>query len=260
MQGVPSRHGSTAQRPTTRDGPYPGGPATGTMGGQEKAEVQDTAYQSSSRARTQAPADPFVDSQPSTTAASQPVIITPYSGAPAVQHPSSSAPYYQQHHTGATLHPTAASDVGSQGTYSEGEYEIEPSGAYRRDAQGQRIPYRAQDAPSDEEDEYDMQPGRQQEQAHLQQYGHAPVSGVEYGQGPTVTAGGSGRPQGVVYAERLDVPGAVGGVDYSGEGYGSGSGPGWEAIPRHHHPTRLSDVLEEDERSRTSASQVSRRD
>ncbi|PMD29884.1 hypothetical protein L207DRAFT_592935 [Hyaloscypha variabilis F] len=32
----------------------------------------------------------------------------------------------------------------------------------------------------------------------------------------------------------------------------------WAAVPRHHHPTRSSDVLEEDERSRTSASQVSR--
>lgn len=44
--------------------------------------------------------------------------------------------------------------------------------------------------------------------------------------------------------------------DYSGAGY---SAPGWEQIeqmPRHHHPTRLSDVIEEeDERSRTSASQ-----
>ncbi|KAI1651040.1 uncharacterized protein F4817DRAFT_356450 [Daldinia loculata] len=43
--------------------------------------------------------------------------------------------------------------------------------------------------------------------------------------------------------------------DYSGAGY---SGP-WDDIgsaPRHHHPTRLSDVLEEEEeRSRTSASQ-----
>lgn len=47
--------------------------------------------------------------------------------------------------------------------------------------------------------------------------------------------------------------------DYSGSDYAA---PGWETMPRHHHPTRLSDVLEEDEtRSRTSAgqSQVSRR-
>ncbi|KAI0105652.1 hypothetical protein GGR51DRAFT_548915 [Nemania sp. FL0031] len=44
--------------------------------------------------------------------------------------------------------------------------------------------------------------------------------------------------------------------DYSGSGY---SATGWEELPRHHHPTRLSDVLEEEEeRSRTSASQVSR--
>ncbi|KAK4648899.1 uncharacterized protein QC761_112870 [Podospora bellae-mahoneyi] len=43
--------------------------------------------------------------------------------------------------------------------------------------------------------------------------------------------------------------------DYSGQSFAA---PGWEQMPRHHHPTRLSDVLEEDERSRTSASQVSR--
>ncbi|RYO89469.1 hypothetical protein DL766_009539 [Monosporascus sp. MC13-8B] len=46
--------------------------------------------------------------------------------------------------------------------------------------------------------------------------------------------------------------------DYSGAGYSSG----WEEMeqmPRHHHPTRLSDVIEEDdERSRTSASQGGR--
>lgn len=42
--------------------------------------------------------------------------------------------------------------------------------------------------------------------------------------------------------------------DYSGSGYGRD----WE-IPRHHHPTRLSDVPEEDERSRTSPSRASQR-
>ncbi|KAI1825804.1 hypothetical protein F4861DRAFT_537614 [Xylaria intraflava] len=44
-------------------------------------------------------------------------------------------------------------------------------------------------------------------------------------------------------------------ADYSGSGY---STTGWEELPRHHHPTRLSDVLEEEEGSRTSASQLSR--
>jgi hypothetical protein len=45
-------------------------------------------------------------------------------------------------------------------------------------------------------------------------------------------------------------------ADYSGSGWGVGTG--WEAVtPRHRHPTRLSDVLEEDEPSRTSPSRAS---
>ena len=44
--------------------------------------------------------------------------------------------------------------------------------------------------------------------------------------------------------------------EFGGQSY---TAPGWETMHRHHHPTRLSDVMEEDdERSRTSASQVSR--
>ncbi|RXG46772.1 hypothetical protein VDGE_01709 [Verticillium dahliae] len=65
-----------------------------------------------------------------------------------------------------------------------------------------------------------------------------------YSQPPPATLG---RPQQVPHAP------APPQQDYSGQGYGA---PGWEEVPRvsHHHPTRLSDVLEEDERSRTSAS------
>ncbi|EAW09355.1 uncharacterized protein ACLA_035580 [Aspergillus clavatus NRRL 1] len=45
-------------------------------------------------------------------------------------------------------------------------------------------------------------------------------------------------------------------VDYSGSGWGVGSG--WDSMtPRHRHPTRLSDVLEEDE-PRTTPSRASR--
>lgn len=45
-------------------------------------------------------------------------------------------------------------------------------------------------------------------------------------------------------------------IDYSGSGWGPGTG--WESVtPRHRHPTRLSDVLEEDEPSRTSPSRAS---
>ncbi|KAK6496445.1 hypothetical protein TWF481_002463 [Arthrobotrys musiformis] len=42
------------------------------------------------------------------------------------------------------------------------------------------------------------------------------------------------------------------GQDQSGQ-YG-GYGPGWEGIARHHHPTRLSEILEEEERTATSLS------
>ncbi|KAK6522014.1 hypothetical protein TWF281_002585 [Arthrobotrys megalospora] len=35
---------------------------------------------------------------------------------------------------------------------------------------------------------------------------------------------------------------------------GYGYGPGWEGITRHHHPTRLSEILEEEERTATSLS------
>ena len=45
---------------------------------------------------------------------------------------------------------------------------------------------------------------------------------------------------------------------YSGYGGYAGYGPGWEGLPRHHHPTRLSDVVEEEERTHTSASNRSK--
>ncbi|KAL3487141.1 hypothetical protein BJX62DRAFT_10122 [Aspergillus germanicus] len=52
----------------------------------------------------------------------------------------------------------------------------------------------------------------------------------------------------------LYAPGYDQNVDYSGSGWG----PGWESLtPRHRHPTRLSDVLEEEE-PRTTPSRASR--
>ena len=56
--------------------------------------------------------------------------------------------------------------------------------------------------------------------------------------------------------------GGVGGVGHptvpiSTSGSSGGMADGWEGVERHRHPTRLSDVLEEDERSRTSPSRAS---
>lgn len=257
MQGAPSRHTSTAQRdrPATREGPYPGGPTATTMGGMGGQSEPEEVYHQNVRARQ---ADPFIiepgtsapttragtatTRQPTSSSASgttsrpQPpssASTTPGSRAPAVQQPS--AGFYQQQQ-GATIHPA---DIRSDpGTVSEEEYEIDQQGQFRRDAQGHKILYHA--APSDDEsDEEDMTEARAREQGHLQQYGQAPVGDVDYT--PRTTASANLLP-----------------ADYSGQAYGSGSG--WDVVPRHQHPTRLSDVLEEDERSRTSASQVSRRD
>ncbi|OBT77751.1 hypothetical protein VF21_03811 [Pseudogymnoascus sp. 05NY08] len=247
MQGAPSRHTSTAQRdrPATREGPYPGGPTSASMGGQDQEEL----YNQSSRARQP---DPFVDSRsaaPATSggaASSRQQTSSSASGTTSRPHPPSStstppnahAPatqqtsggFYQQQQ-GATLHP---GDVGSDlGTLSEEEYEIDPQGQFRRDARGNKIPYQRPLSEAESDDER-MAEARAREHAHLQQYGVIPTTSGDYP--PRTSAAAALEP-----------------VDYSGQAYGSGSG--WD---RHQHPTRLSDVLEEDERSRTSASQVSR--
>lgn len=246
MQGAPSRHTSNAQRdrPATREGPYPGGPTAASMGGQQDPEEH---YNQGARARQN---DPFVESRstaPATSggaASNRQQTSSSASGATSRPHPPSStstppdahAPatqqtsggFYQQQQ-GAAIHP---GDIGSDmGTLSEEEYEIDPQGQFRRDARGNKIPY-ARPLSEGESDDEGMVEARQH--AHLQQYGNIPTTNGDYP--PRTSAAAAMEP-----------------VDYSGQAYGSGSG--WD---RHQHPTRLSDVLEEDERSRTSASQVSR--
>ncbi|OBT67757.1 hypothetical protein VE03_03507 [Pseudogymnoascus sp. 23342-1-I1] len=249
MQGGPSRHTSTAQRdrPATREGPYPGGPTAANMGGQQDPE---DPYNQSGRARQ---TDPFVESRsaaPATSggaASSRQQTSSSASGTTSRPHPPSSnstppdahAPatqqtsggFYQQQPGATLLHP---GDVGSDlGTLSEEEYEIDPQGQFRRDARGNKIPYQRPLSEGESDDERVVE-ARAREQAHLQQYGRIPTTSGDYP--PRTSAAAALEP-----------------VDYSGQAYGSGSG--WD---RHQHPTRLSDVLEEDERSRTSASQVSR--
>lgn len=172
--------------------------------------------------------------------------------------------FYQ--HEGPTLHegertsrnvePDARSYGQSVDTLSEEDYELNDNGEVRRDAQGRPIPTRG-GLGSEDSDEYDVHEQQERERINRQRYGSA-MSGVEYGSGPTSTS--PNRPQ---TSGRGDLPytsapgpgGQTAPVDYSGSGYGSGLG--WEGVPRHHHPTRLSDVLEEDERSRTSPSRAS---
>lgn len=227
--------------------------------------------------------------QPSTsplpaTQTRAPTISTQRSGAPAISQPTRtaysqdlpeanrSAHFYQHHGTGTTLHgeepATSEADARSyvqsaDDTISEDDYELDERGNVRRDARGN--PILARHGPgSEDSDEYNVMEQLERERIYRQQYGGGGV--VEYGQeGSSMAAGGGGGvgsrlPAAAAAAAAATSNGGGYGSqpDYTGAGFGSGSG--WEAVvPRHHHPTRLSDVLEEDERSRTSPSRASER-
>ena len=170
--------------------------------------------------------------------------------------------FYQ--HRAPTLHdedgrplardPDERSYVQSVDTMSEESWELDDQGQIRLDAQGRPIPMRGGPG-SDDSDELDVRDQQAQEHMYRQTYGSG-MSGVEYGHGPTGGATGtSGSRLGDIRPTSVSPSAPAGAVDYSGSAYGSGLG--WEAIPRNHHPTRLSDVIEEDERSRTSPSRAS---
>ncbi|KAH6651829.1 hypothetical protein BKA67DRAFT_537681 [Truncatella angustata] len=147
-----------------------------------------------------------------------------YSEAPAVQ-PVVASSSGAGAGTGASQQPPTTvhhqGSYGSEGAYSEGEYPVDARGRFVGDSRGNKMPFRAPASDGESDvgiDEFET-PGAQ------------PTT-----QYPTST-GAQPRP------------------DYSGAGYSSSE---WDTVggARHHHPTRLSDVLEEEEeRSRTSASQ-----
>lgn len=165
--------------------------------------------------------------------------------------------FYQ--HEGPTLHQdtqrprTSEADersyVQSVDTLSEEDYELNDDGEIRRDFQGRPIVRRA--LGSEDSDELDVRDQIERERMYGRSYGSG-IAGVEYGSGPTDASAGRAAS---TYTATGNQGAQTAPVDYSGNGYGSG--PGWEAVPRNHHPTRLSDVLEEDERSRTSPSRAS---
>jgi hypothetical protein len=163
---------------------------------------------------------------------------------PVTSHPEA---FYQQ--PGSYLHSEPEtpipederSYVTSHGETSEGEeddYATDERGHYVLDESGHRIPVRSIRSPVS--DEYDVQEDRRRELEHLQRYGTAASSSGGYA---TTSSAGPAQSGGFATA---------GQADYSGDGYGDE----WVGM-RHHHPTRLSDVPEEDERSRTSPSRAS---
>lgn len=158
------------------------------------------------------------------------------SGTPAGTRPESSGGYYQQQHPQqpeTSAHETGSYGGGSEAGYSDSEYVIDAQGNFARDTYGKKIPYQSPNSPPR---------GARGSDAAPENY-ETPVSQATTSYPPSSSqwAGTHG--------------GAGGNPEYSGQGYAA---PGWEtmqSMPRHHHPTRLSDVIEEDdERSRTSAS------
>lgn len=178
--------------------------------------------------------DPFIEGGRPSTTQSQ----VPSSGA--YSHGQETGRFYQ--HEGSALHagrPTSEPDdqsyrpstVGTESDLGEEEYGADPG--YRRDPEGRRTYPRAM---SEGSEEYEGEPEEEQE------YSGDYTSGAGYGSLPAAT---TGAPLHSGYGQ---------GVDYSGSTWGSG----WDSVtPRHRHPTRLSDVIEEDERSRTSPSRAS---
>ncbi|KAL8854795.1 MAG: hypothetical protein Q9221_000301 [Calogaya cf. arnoldii] len=296
VQGGQSGQAST-NRPSTREGPegrYQ--PPPSARSGQESVEspIQgDLGYTTYDPARSDTDTDPFTEGgrirtgqttipsmpttipQPQPTSNASAAALQAAQSAAAQQASSSSGGTYLRYgpsgptaqggqpspsfyqHEGSSLLQQQQTSIGLReaddrsyvpsvpDTNSQEEYEMNSNGEIRRDDLGNPIPYRGtDDLGSEDTDEYDVQDQLDRERIHGQRYGSSGISGVEYGSGSTSTVGG--QQQGGQAA------------DYSGSGYGAASG--WEAVPRHHHPTRLSDVLEEDERtSRTNPSRASQR-
>lgn len=230
MQGVTSRHNSA--RPTTRDGPQPSGerPVGGVGGGQPQythAQQENIGDSYSPPSRTTASS-----ARPVNT----PTSFAQYPNATDQSMSPAAAAFYQQHPvpvrredpTGREQHDRS---YGPSEPVTEEEYVIDAQGQYPLDSQGNKIRYRS-DSNLESVEEYEPREDVEQGQTYRSQY--AQSSGVGYASGP------SGLASRMAPSPPED--------EYTGEGY-----PDWT----HHHPTRLSDVVEEDERSRTSASQLS---
>ena len=268
-----SRHGSVSQRAHGAEVPYGSGGAgpSGTQGVPQQFSFEEgqsptdtDPFTEGSRHPAAAPQVPSLaqgtyvptgagSSAPASSRSSEqaqvPAPLHPHhrtTGAaqPPVQATSRPEAFYQQPE--AYLHRESTGNIpedersyvtsqGDETSEGDEEYAIDQHGNFILDEAGHRVPYRS--LRPEESDEFDVSEERRRELEHLQHYGTAAAGPSNY----TATSAGPAYPPG--YANR---------PDYSGEGYGDE----WPGM-RHHHPTRLSDVPEEDERSRTSPSRAS---
>ncbi|KAJ5306355.1 hypothetical protein N7508_005370 [Penicillium antarcticum] len=223
ISGVPSRQ-NTTNRPQTREGPYPGGPTATSMGtdayGKPTGPSTSNQYYSDGTPMSPTSSDPFIEPKKTDPPATS---KAPYPGQ-LYEHQNTSVPYAAQP---PTSEPDDRSYVGSSDAGDE-EYA-----QYAHDPQGHSLSYPPPLSEGSEE------------------YDNAADDDRHYMPDGSYTSAASSAPLQAPYPP-------VSAADYSGAGWGPGTG--WESMtPRHRHPTRLSDVLEEDEPSRTSPSRASQR-
>ncbi|KAJ6087259.1 hypothetical protein N7467_006173 [Penicillium canescens] len=222
ISGVPSRH-NTTNRPQTREGPYPGGPTATAMGtdayGKPTGPSTSGRYYEDGTPMSPTGSDPFIEPKKTDPPASS---KAPYPGQ-LYAHQNTSVPYAAP----AASEPDDRSYVGSSDAGDE-EYAH-----YAHDPQGHSLSYPPPRSEGSEE------------------YDNTAEDDRHYMPDDAYTSAASSAPLQAPYPP-------VSAADYSGAGWGPGTG--WESMtPRHRHPTRLSDVLEEDEPSRTSPSRASQR-
>ena len=276
--GGPSRGntGSTAQRPVTRDGPIEGGPGPGIMGGQQPrgppsrsqtgttldspgAEERQFTHEPESPTST----DPFTEGRahPSQHGSSpmRPTQPTTSSAAMAAARAATSAAdprFYNQASTGtaipitiATSGPTPSNPArpptsGTERSYVPSNISGGPSDE----------PHRFDPALYDDDAEYDSEADRERERLYAEQYSRAATQPDRTSQPLASYMSASAAPgtQQSPTAADLEAAAAASSAQYS-------AGSGWEGLtgaPRHRHPTRLSDILEE-RSGRTSPSRAS---
>ncbi|KAJ5726269.1 uncharacterized protein N7483_007626 [Penicillium malachiteum] len=214
---------------------------------------------------------PMIQGVPSRHTTRPPTRDGPYTGAPTTgaeyqakpTDQSASRGYYDD---GGPTSPTGsdpfieprkpqppAEPASSKATYTGDSYAHENTAAYPATSEPDDRSY----VSSEPGDEYGFptqdhpQAGRSYYQAHSEasdEYDQAQDEDRHYVTDGAYTSASTTAP--------VQAPHAPPTADYSGSDWGVGTG--WESVtPRHRHPTRLSDVLEEDEPSRTSPSRAS---
>ena len=190
-------------------------------------------------------------SSPQTSSQPAAVLATTSAAAAAAAVAATNGQFYQ--HGGTYLHNTSQPEGADQRSYvgsvddtfseNDDEYEMDHNGNILVDAQGRPIPVHQRRAlRSDGSDDFDVADDIEHEKMLRQQYGR---TAVQYPAIPALSSSGAAAQAGLTPSSRPTQP-TSNAPDYSGEGYDES----WDN--RHYHPSRLSDVIEEDERSRIS--------